>query len=85
MCWWTSEEACGVRGCACVIVSLQPAARGALAVRHRRARLAAHTSSLPQLCSAGRNLPTKYLLQTRSAVTQAVVDAKEIRFLPLSK
>lgn len=82
MCWWTSEEACGVRGCACVIVSLQPAA---LAVRRPLARQAAHASSLPQLCSAGRNLPTKYLLQTRSAVTQAVVDAKENRFLPLSK
>lgn len=83
MCWWTSEEACGVRGCACVIVSLQPAARWPSG--DRLARLAAHTSSLPQLCSAGRNLPTKYLLQTRSAVTQAVVDAKENRFLPLSK
>lgn len=24
MCWWTSDEARGVRGCARVIVSLQP-------------------------------------------------------------
>lgn len=83
MCWWTSEEARGVRGCARVIVSLQPAARWPS--DGRPARLAAHTPAPPRLCSAGRHLPTKYLLQTRSAVTEAVVDAKENRFLPLSK